>query len=543
MVLRAAFLALIAASASCHTKGPFRSTHHLGSEEHFFGAAHEAYLSPCPEEDESQSELFRGFAYAEKTPAELPVPWQKQQLLTREQLRNHLAFYFPATSTGTFNDMLDAAEKLHRQDRTLLDDYLRQGYDVDAKERLRMRLSRCVSTGEEFHDKVLPVLGREVSGQLRPAGESCWLDGCHRGIPELPTPREDGIVRLQHAIFDQPKDEAPPIPVLARNLEAAKSDKERKDLTAQLASLRPRTEADVDAMIRMMTDDKLVGVAESVLNRLTYEDRHWAPVFIKAMESRRVRTLLMAIGILGRFRSQESVPTLRAIAEGSSLRGIPERGRDTLAGKALISLGEIGDETAIPIMMRRLKYADPLREMAGIGLQRLGKKAVAPLLSCARESNDTETRDICAVLILGIRDKEAAPALLQAAQDRTAERKLRGYVIAVLGRIGEEKSLDKLADMFESEDKALKVQVLRAFIYSRNRKGLSLARAALHDKAILVRATAANLLGAIGDESVMADLINALSDSDPVVRISAAQALEKVVGEDFDVGKRARERK
>lgn len=327
-------------------------------------------------------------------------------------------------------------------------------------------------------------------------------------------------------------------------LKKAQTKEEKESLDMTIREFKPKTESDARVLFEAMDDKQLASASWRALSNVRYEDRQLAPVFIENLNNRNKTARLLAIEMVGKFKAKEAVPELMEIAKKTPIKhvlGIDEGGM--VIAKSLMSLGEIGDESAMPVIISRLKDFGTERTggtggAAGFALQMFGKKAVAPILREAKTNKDEDVRKIATYLIRGINDKEAAPDLLEVVKDTTNPLEIRQNAIEALGYIGDKESAQQMVAIFSNEKElSIRAYILSAFRHNKNRDGIPLAFKGLSDNDPIIRGSAAIVLGEVciqSDDLAIAALEKALNDSDKETRILASRALKKITGKDYD---------
>lgn len=341
-----------------------------------------------------------------------------------------------------------------------------------------------------------------------------------------------GITSLQqtHAASN------PSISALIIKAREAKGQVERTRLLKAISDRKPKSQEDVSALLEAMTDRELSRACQMAVSRVKAEDTHLSQPFVKALRSRDKAVRFYSVRMVGKLKAKEAIPELRRIAKKRTFSFYLNREDAVSIGDALHSLGEIGDEGSIPLMMSWIKdFGANNGGVAGLALQTLGKGAVLPIVSCAHQTKDKEKGKICTYLIRGVKGKEAAPILLKVVKDKKYSREIRGNAIEAMGYIGDSDSLEGLKEIFKtSNDYVKKNEVLFAFKHAKNKGGIPLALEALRDRNAILRTGAVHILGEIGDESVVQALEEALRDPDRAVRRRAVRALKKITGKDYE---------
>lgn len=147
-----------------------------------------------------------------------------------------------------------------------------------------------------------------------------------------------------------------------------------------------------------------------------------------------------AAHVLGRLRDKEAVPVL-----------IDATTDKTINLQAAISLGEIGDQRAIPALRKMAADFPDQKLWAGYGLAALGEQEGFDLLTEAALSDSRWTERRHAVEALGkFGDLRALPTVVKALRDKHAN--VRVSAAAALGQIGDPSALPALTEALRDTD-------------------------------------------------------------------------------------------
>lgn len=364
------------------------------------------------------------------------------------------------------------------------------------------------------------------------------------------------IFLLSGFVFAEPQKEFK-ITVIKKSVkevlqEAKKSkiEEETKKWKEEISLLEPRNAEDVGTLLGCVENNKNYRFAcRFALEKMKYEQREFAPLFMEKLKSNNPEVKVAAIKGLSRFKYKEAVPELIKIVEGGifqKIKTLLDAKNANVIWQSTLSLGEIGDERAIPVLLKRLKERtednDPFDAVTA-ALQTMGKepgigkKLLLAVMEEIRKTDDKELIGKYSSVVGAINDKEAVPILLDIVRDEKNCIEIRESAVRSLGSIREEKGLRELENLFNSNiPTVLRGGILYAFIYSKNRNALPIAVQALEDKDPRIRSTAIDLVLEIGDESVVPILKRLLNDTNREVRILAARALKKITGKDYKPG-------
>lgn len=383
---------------------------------------------------------------------------------------------------------------------------------------------------------VLPVLtgfcllmGTTLMAQA-PGGN----DGNHNNKPGYKMEGSTEADQSDKTSFVTANDNISVMEILSR-AKATRDTKRKRELGEQLGTIHPKTENDVRQLFNLIEDKELSWASQCSLRKVKYEERYLAPVFIENLKHQNVLARILAAETLGIFKSTEAVQNLIDVVKHAKIERVKgENYEGIFVVMAMMSLGKIGDESAIPVIMAQMKD-EQLRSSVDIPLLEFGKKALRPILNEARDNQDEDIRECYINMIRGMQGKEAAPDLLAVVKDRNNPLKIRQNAIEALGYIGDKDTIEGLGKEYDGfDDYTLKGMTMSVYGRTKNKNGLPLALKEIKDKDEILRSVAVSLLGEIGDESVVPLLKDALNDSDKEVRYEAAKALKKMTGKDYE---------
>lgn len=196
-------------------------------------------------------------------------------------------------------------------------------------------------------------------------------------------------------------------------------------------------------------------------------------------------------------------------------------------GFAVSALGKIGDSRSVDYIFAAINDNDKfVQEGAVRALGKIGDAHSVELLIAILKDKDKHVRMAAATALGNTGDITSLTPLIAALKDK--DKIVRGEVAAALGQIGDSRAIDTLT-VVALKDKESYVQVNAARALGK----LSDEATTLHFINILeenpdTRASAARVLGAIGDIRAVEPLITALTDQDELARRSAADALGKI---------------
>jgi HEAT repeat protein len=266
-----------------------------------------------------------------------------------------------------------------------------------------------------------------------------------------------------------------------------------------------------------------------------------------------------ALGALGRLGSKDAVVAIAPMLD--------ERASPEVRVAAVAALGKIGSEAAVRTLIRSLASEDATAKTSAVrdALEASGPKAVAPLVA-ALEQRDNSNVAAGAALVLGsMKAQGAGPIIVDAMRKGSlgpyfglralADLGDPATVPTVLEYLSDSNTVVRrqavttvavLMDPARHDGRAVEplVAALRAAKAAEEREQLARTlgrtgspraipelRALLKVSDLALRLSAIDALGEIGPGGAEAELVNALGDDSPSVRLHAALAVAKAGGE------------
>ncbi|MHB9095072.1 MAG: HEAT repeat domain-containing protein [Eubacteriales bacterium] len=189
-------------------------------------------------------------------------------------------------------------------------------------------------------------------------------------------------------------------------------------------------------------------------------------------------------------------------------------------------LGKVGGEEVPELLFRAMADKnEEVRLAATQALKNLKEPAISGLLVGAlKEPYRWLPARVAEVLIsLG---KAGVPALQEALSE--SDPTYRGYVIEILGEIGDPSSAEALHPALEDTNGNIRLQAARALGKIGYNGSAGLLVELLQDREIKVKVQAIRSLGKIGDPQAAPHLAELLTHSDAVVRYAALEALRNM---------------
>ncbi len=230
---------------------------------------------------------------------------------------------------------------------------------------------------------------------------------------------------------------------------------------------------------------------------------------------------------LGKMKRSAAVTGLIEAAVNDSL---------TVKKYAIEALGRIQDGRAAPALLDALESPELLIEAAGslfrINMPESNRAAFRTLMK-ALENDDPFVRLAAADMMGKLGWREAVPALTAVLKDPRWE--VRQAAVFALGNIADESTAEALARMLHDNEPTVRFAAVEAILRLDNPDAADQAASAmikdLSNPEATVRASAAELLGKIGDEEVEAALLRMVKrDPNPKVKRIAASAMALLTG-------------
>ena len=224
---------------------------------------------------------------------------------------------------------------------------------------------------------------------------------------------------------------------------------------------------------------------QRILKLCQRRDTQVVPDLINALESSDLCTSNVIV-VLGEIKDKRAVPVLIPFLDSWLDRRYTAK-----------ALGNIGDISALPALIKSLKYhkhEDEFRKNCIEAICKFGKAAVPNLLKALKEKNK--------FVVVG--------------------------VFEALGEIGDKSVIPVLKNSLKSDEKFLHLYAAEALIKLGNKTGISILVESLKSKIDADRIRAVKTLSSIADKMLINPLIQALGDSEWKVRKSAVNGLKKI---------------
>ncbi len=223
---------------------------------------------------------------------------------------------------------------------------------------------------------------------------------------------------------------------------------------------------------------------------------------------------------------------------------------------AASTLGALGEPSSKQALLRASSDPTPeVRQAARSSLLNFGGEGVDRIRILIETLQDQDqpaiVRAPAATRLGEAKDPRALPPLFEALREKSmeplppknfdeflasraaAKRNVPASAARALGLIGDPQAISPLLSLVSSENAELRISVFEALATMKAREAVSAARKAIaEDAEYRVRRWAAVLLKEVASKEALTEIRRALRDSDPGVRVQAAQAIEKIKDEE-----------
>jgi HEAT repeat protein len=246
------------------------------------------------------------------------------------------------------------------------------------------------------------------------------------------------------------------------------------------------------------------------------------PELIAALQDLDAMVRMATARALGSIGSNEAVGPLASALEDGSVHVRTE------AAAALASIGP-ASSSAVPALGRALQdRQSQVRSAAAQALAAIGPSATHALSSVIQALDDArpEVRMSVVGAIGAIGSPKALPSLVPLLRDPSIEVRLKA--IEVFSTIGSVADIRELVPLLDDEEEQVRIAVAAALGALGSAEAVESLSAALKDSNAGVRAAAAASLAEIGSKDAVLALVASLKDGDAGVRTRAADALGRI---------------
>ncbi len=307
------------------------------------------------------------------------------------------------------------------------------------------------------------------------------------------------------------------------------------ELAQELAQRTPSGTTETRAILRLIGNTQGELQQQLIDCIANIDNPRLGQLFIAELENKYPLVSATAAGMCGKLKLKDSVPGLIDIIKRyGKVDGFADSPAERAGVTAIVALGEIKDTRGIPILLDKLGHMNNYEVKA---LVKFGHQVIPQLFDKIKNSEDKLARRSAAYAVVSINDPQAIPLLKQEVENK--ESRVRKYAIIGLLNIAPEQSLDELLALWEQGTDFLLERQLLYYINSARLKDEKLCPfliKLLDDNPHKdIRQKAALALGRIGCEQAITALKKALRDEEKMVRMYAAQALQMLTGQTYDI--------
>jgi HEAT repeat protein len=286
------------------------------------------------------------------------------------------------------------------------------------------------------------------------------------------------------------------------------------------------------------------------------DPEHVLPNILKDLEDKDFDERWSSANILGCLKSEKAVPGLlkalkdknfqvrwsaaEALGKIGSQQAIPglikalDDKKSNVRWAASEALATLGSEQAIPGLIKALEDRDSdIRFTAVTLLERFStKQVIAELLKALMSESDSQVSWRAAKSLKSLDSELVIPELLKVLQDKNVEERWRlEYISEVLGALGAEHAIPDLIALLVDEYAEVRSSAAKALGILRAEQAIPALSRALKDKDSGVRKNAAEALGELTAQQAIPELLETLNDKDPYVSLSTAATLGQMGSE------------
>ncbi len=257
---------------------------------------------------------------------------------------------------------------------------------------------------------------------------------------------------------------------------------------------------------------------------------------------------------------REKISELKENEDVPALINILEKGDKKERAEAAKALGMIGASGALPILLEKAEKdkEGTVRANSILALSHYGFDSVEKIFKEACEDDDWKVKHDVAIAMrsYGEKFKEELYSLIeddeievrkkaieslgivgskddiQKIAEYVENERLKKVAVEAISRIGSEKAIDILTDVYSEEDQNIRELAVKGAGKINDERSLSLLIEALEDESWRIREEAANFLGKLENKKAISPLLERLDDENFHVLEASIRSLSKIDGED-----------
>ncbi|MDQ7774179.1 MAG: HEAT repeat domain-containing protein [Elusimicrobiales bacterium] len=320
-----------------------------------------------------------------------------------------------------------------------------------------------------------------------------------------------------------------------------KDGKQKREILSEITRKTPNTKQDIDELFAVMETtednptDPLIQAAQSAL--MNTQDSGLAPYAFKRIKKGSLSSRSTAIGMVAKLKYKAAVPELLGLVEDYGKKSLMHGDDDALGISAALALGEIGDDRAIPVLIKKLGKMDGYEAKA---LSKWGERVLSRLLAIARDSKDKEAVGGACNSISLMEDKKVIGELWSLLKNE--KEPVRFISIVPLLKLTDASTVPSHEQVagylfaLAQKDKRLTGDLISV---AQNKGDVDYLVSMAQNKNVehAYRTGAIIAIGELKSASAVPALKLLLTDDDREIRINAARALQRITGSEYDWSK------
>jgi len=315
----------------------------------------------------------------------------------------------------------------------------------------------------------------------------------------------------------------------------AGDNKKRNEIVGKIRDTEPKTQGDIELLMKTAEREDIDFQNAALASLRQIKDPEFAKIFHKHSKKGEVKTRVFSIYMLGELKYKESVPDLIEMVELYDKQTKQNKPADAMLGlQAAMTLAEIGDERAIPVLISKLGKMDYMEAQI---IAQFGAKALPQLIEFLKISKDEDANREAYNAIGLMKDKNAIPALWDLAKAdikyssstyihsllNVTDKTTTPTYDEVVGFVYQhaEENLSLKGEAIEIAKKKADIEYLNSIV--KNKKNYP-----------PFRKITIGYLGELKAESAIPTLVEALKDDNREIRQCAAKALENITGKRYE---------
>jgi len=322
------------------------------------------------------------------------------------------------------------------------------------------------------------------------------------------------------------------------NLRAGLDSKDKRKVAGYLAAKTPKTTAEVKELFDFIVETDSQNDGGNSLSRYAVEalskttDASLMGEVSKRVKKGSLNERRAAIIMAAKFKYKDAVPDLITIVNedvDKNVKTKSEFNKGYLQLTAFAALGAIGDDRAIPVMLKKL---GKMEHSEGPVIAKFGYKVLPQLIEVAKNSKDESEKEEAYNSIAGIKDAASVPMLWQSLQSEK-DSKLRGACAgALIGVLNDSTKPDykTFSAYLYKEGQADSEMEYYALVSAFRKKDVAFMTGSLNTANSSNKIRAIRFLGELKAQSAIPALEIALKDTNDEVKATAEEALKKITG-------------